>query len=403
MSDNVSSNANTSEEDPGVSMIDILAEEERLTADAHAVLGDSDDKNCTYSRGYVNRQALYACQTCSSEDSGPAGVCLACSYECHEGHELVELYTKRNFRCDCGNIKFPGFKCKLYEFKDEVNTKNQYNQNFKGLYCTCHRPYPDEENDVEDEMIQCIICEDWFHGLHLECPPLDNYDFDEMVCSTCMKKLDFLWAYTVSSTATTLKTENGHDICVDVGETSENIDIPSNNRGDEEKSQNVTAGAEVATSEEEIPSTTEETSVCKLEELQKREITVPDTNAFWPKGFRSKLCRCPQCIGMYENKGVSFLLDVSDTVHAYEERGRLKAGPASRDAQEIEALSQMNRVQQVEVILGYNDLKSELNNYLKKFAENGKIVREEDIREFFEDLNARKRRKVGSGVQYLCK
>ena len=50
MSDVTSSNANTSEEDLGVSMIDILAEEERLKADAHAVLGDSDDKNCTYSR-----------------------------------------------------------------------------------------------------------------------------------------------------------------------------------------------------------------------------------------------------------------------------------------------------------------------------------------------------------------
>lgn len=31
----------------------------------------------------------------------------ACSYNCHEGHDLVELYTKRAFRCDCGNSKFP--------------------------------------------------------------------------------------------------------------------------------------------------------------------------------------------------------------------------------------------------------------------------------------------------------
>lgn len=31
----------------------------------------------------------------------------ACSYSCHENHELIELYTKRDFRCDCGNNKFP--------------------------------------------------------------------------------------------------------------------------------------------------------------------------------------------------------------------------------------------------------------------------------------------------------
>lgn len=44
-----------------------------------------------------------------------AGFCLACSYHCHEGHEVFELYTKRNFRCDCGNEKFANASCKLLE------------------------------------------------------------------------------------------------------------------------------------------------------------------------------------------------------------------------------------------------------------------------------------------------
>ena len=34
------------------------------------------------------------------------GICLACSYHCHDGHEMVELYTKRNFKCDCGTPRF---------------------------------------------------------------------------------------------------------------------------------------------------------------------------------------------------------------------------------------------------------------------------------------------------------
>lgn len=50
------------------------------------------------------------------------------------------------------------------QVKDEVNNSNQYNQNFKGLYCTCKRPYPDPDDHVDDEMIQCVVCEDWFHG-----------------------------------------------------------------------------------------------------------------------------------------------------------------------------------------------------------------------------------------------
>lgn len=39
-----------------------------------------------------------------------------------------------------------------------------YNQNFDGVYCTCARPYPDPENENNDEMLQCVICEDWYHS-----------------------------------------------------------------------------------------------------------------------------------------------------------------------------------------------------------------------------------------------
>lgn len=79
----------------------------------------------------MTRQPLYACLTCTqpkSPDFEPAGVCLACSYHCHEGHELVELYTKRNFRCDCGNQRFgmkEEAKCKLEPNKAAKNEDNR--------------------------------------------------------------------------------------------------------------------------------------------------------------------------------------------------------------------------------------------------------------------------------------
>lgn len=44
----------------------------------------------------MKRQALYACNTCTPKGGEPTGVCLACSYKCHEGHDLFELYTKRS-------------------------------------------------------------------------------------------------------------------------------------------------------------------------------------------------------------------------------------------------------------------------------------------------------------------
>ncbi|KAG7305863.1 hypothetical protein JYU34_008405 [Plutella xylostella] len=183
-----------------VTMMDVLQEQQDFEDDANAVLGASDDKECTYSKGYIKRQAIYACLTCCSEAKADpakrAGVCLACSLNCHEGHELVELYTKRNFRCDCGNPHFNSHPCQYTPSKTQLNNDNNYNQNFNGLYCTCHRPYPDPDNPVEDEMIQCIMCEDWLHSSHLEATVPGSDQFSEMICKLCMEKNDFLHDYT---------------------------------------------------------------------------------------------------------------------------------------------------------------------------------------------------------------
>lgn len=160
-------------------------------------------------QGYVKRQAVFACNTCTPNAAEPAGVCLACANKCHDGHDIFELYTKRyfgsaffflfewhklqhlpypfhnqpihfwcrNFRCDCGNSKFGEFKCQLIpvsplgnrwfltelcftfvllkilhfvcsQAKDEENVRNHYNHNFNGCYCTCDRPYPDTDDQV---------------------------------------------------------------------------------------------------------------------------------------------------------------------------------------------------------------------------------------------------------------
>ena len=216
----------------------------KLDSKVCAVLGASDETNCSYDKGYVYRQALYGCITCLNEKRKSCatkeeeidalhGICLACSYECHQNHELYELYTKRYFKCDCGNSKFTvdgkAQPCKLRdgkEEKDPINSLNKYNHNFNGLYCTCNTPYPDESNqadtsanndlnnsstasktanadaeDVSDDMIQCTVCEDWFHCNHLEGfedleSSLDeDRKTDELVCHLCMEKLEFLREY----------------------------------------------------------------------------------------------------------------------------------------------------------------------------------------------------------------
>ncbi|XP_002737027.2 putative E3 ubiquitin-protein ligase UBR7 [Saccoglossus kowalevskii] len=424
--------------DVSLSMVDVLEESEELEDEANAVLGGSDDKYCTYVQGAVNRQAIYACATCITSDMDPAGVCLACSYECHEGHDLVEMYTKRNFTCDCGNDRFPNMTCKFFTNKAKVNSDNKYNDNFRGLYCICKRPYPDPEDKIEDEMIQCIVCEDWFHGRHLGATPPLNLDYEEMICRSCMQVCDFLWPYVVSSVEMKIVTddskvpinvEGGHastsdgDKLVDHIEGQQGKEVTNGNDGLKVADENKQSSGEGANRNEtetrssdvaeqgEANASSNDSSVevmsnsCKLQELKKRGVPAEDQATFWPTGWRKKLCTCAECMQLYEEKHVAFLTDLKDTVHQYEEHGKSKQTDGSQYEQGIRALSNMDRVQQVEVMHGYNDMKTELKDYLKSFVDQGKVVRAEDISEFFETMQARKRQRTDSGpkVQHFCR
>lgn len=197
------------EEDCSITMLDVLEAERQMEEEYAAVLGASDEKSCTFTQGSVKRQALYSCLTCCPEARHNlekcAGICLACSYQCHENHELIELYTKRNFRCDCPTKRMNGAKnnCRLNSQLTEpaeFNQENRYNQNFQGVYCNCHRPYPDPERNAneEDVMAQCVICEDWYHLHHIEAPQGASQLLDictEMICNTCMDSKSFLKDY----------------------------------------------------------------------------------------------------------------------------------------------------------------------------------------------------------------
>jgi len=48
-------------------------------------------------------------------------------------------------------------------------------------------------------------------------------------------------------------------------------------------------------------------------------------------------------------------------------------------------------------------MKTALNDYLKKFAENGKVVRAEDIKEFFSQMEQRKRQKTDHTPAHFCR
>lgn len=134
------------------------------------------------------RQLLFSCLTCNpppespTEEYKPAGVCYSCSISCHGEHTLVELFTKRNFVCDCGTTRIPETSpCTLRVNevtgeKGEVHSEpaakdNKYNHNFRNRFCGCGENY--DAHSEKGTMFQCMglgtsqdggCGEDWWHA-----------------------------------------------------------------------------------------------------------------------------------------------------------------------------------------------------------------------------------------------
>uniref|UniRef100_S4RWA8 Putative E3 ubiquitin-protein ligase UBR7 n=1 Tax=Petromyzon marinus TaxID=7757 RepID=S4RWA8_PETMA len=295
--------------------------------------------------------------------------------------------------CDCGNARFPVVACKLLPDKEASNPGNKYNHNFFGLYCTCKKPYPDPDDKTPDEMIQCIICEDWLHGRHLGVEAPESVEYHEMVCGGCMARCSFLWAYAVPSAGDTVarvarpcrrcsgtgarkvvklvnEEHEGSLVVDDSPRRSRAEPSPGDEDGSEESEAPVVPKEEprdgAPTPRENGAGAAEQRSPCLLTELRAGAVAAAQppggTATFWPQQWRCKLCSCASCQAMYDELGVRFLLDEADTVQAYEARGKLGAdsvgGGGGRAAGSsaggtdplMAALGTMNRVQHVELI-----------------------------------------------------
>lgn len=409
-------------EETSITMVDILAHENELEEEYAAVLGASDDKCCTYSKGPIKRQALYSCLTCCPDSVNDldkcAGICLACSLHCHENHELVELYTKRNFRCDCPTERFPEVKCTLNADAPVVdgnkklpkNESNLYNQNFQGVYCTCKRPYPDPESPVEEVMLQCAICEDWYHLHHLglKVKKLRD-DYYEMVCPGCMQKHEFLQDY-IGLALTRLEDLEESNVLVAESDDKLKSDLDKSiseimNMSGEEGVENNDAGTSEMSGKTEDDSEpaakrqkTDEPSGCR------RPKKKPEWNkniaTLWLSDWRAALCKCKECLPLYETFKITFLLDPEDSASHYEERGRKVAKESSYE-QGIRALSSIGRTQQIDAITEYNKMKDKLKDFLHTFVVNKKVVTEEDINRFFQEMKNEKNANLGQ--PFFCR
>lgn len=186
---------------------------------------------------------------------------------CHLDHasEVIELFHKRDFRCDCPTLK--SNKCCFSEVVQVENRENKYQHNFEGLYCFCNKPYLESE-----EMIQCEICQDWFHDycLKKEDTLYEGVDFsshdNDFICKTCVQKYNFILAK-YSQLKYQFKENSNEDI--------------------------------------EITPISEEKRKCLIEGKAGEEAK----NTFFVKKWRKLLCNCDICMKKYQLVGLDKIIN----------------------------------------------------------------------------------------------
>jgi len=153
---------------------------------------------CSAPLGPVKQQ-LYRCLTCAV-DQTPAAVCLGCLKICHAGHEVMELYGRRGFQCDCGTPRL-NRSCRFDPGEGRAaHLANPYDRAFENRYCHCGGPAAGRAvtPGSGDDMVQCWACEDWFHfrctGLATQAFTAQHGDDIEplFLCRRCVGRHPFL-------------------------------------------------------------------------------------------------------------------------------------------------------------------------------------------------------------------
>ncbi|XAO24080.1 hypothetical protein I312_102870 [Cryptococcus bacillisporus CA1280] len=422
---NYLSSQNPSSEITLQSLIDVS---DRMANEAKEALPYNFDE-CSYSKGYL-RQSVWSCLDC-----GEKGVCYGCSISCHSEHRLVELWTKRSFRCDCPTVSMQAEqssgskrrKCVLNrpEIQPSLpNEKNRYSKNFQGKFCRCGRDY-DPETEKE-AMLCCLGCEDWFHEtcLNLRQPADTRSNLPQPLATDAQ----FPTPATASGGASSvLATEEGEE---EEEEEDEQVLIPSDSydslicgecvlsnpfltsqagkegfmiiepRGSSwaviGRSIRQDDEAEVGLGEKRGPEENKETSKrIKLDDRSDaREGDVSTDNekrkgkgdVFLAHGVRNRL---------------KFQLDM-DTISSLPfplEDEEIYEPPQDEEQEETideatsRVVSSLPRIQAIEALHGYQRLKEQLNDMLRSHVQSGKTVSKEDIEELFEKLKATRERR----------
>ncbi|TPX66784.1 hypothetical protein CcCBS67573_g07702 [Chytriomyces confervae] len=424
-----------------VTAVAFLEEQQRLVAEAAEALPHAID-TCSFARGPLT-QSVYSCRTCTKDsstvnrtgtegkndaESAAIGVCYACFVQCHTTHDVVELFERRNFTCDCGTRKAIVKCCLQKSSIGEVNELNTYDDTFKGIFCYCKELYDYEKEAVANSvMLQCCLCEDWFHDRCIKnCLP--EGEFDEFMCKNCVGTHPFLKYYDSVISESGLNPPSNAFFFVREDENATERDNSDSNaqasdacvstpvklKRKSQDSENSQSGSalkrRVLSSQADhqpssplasiIPSPHDcEALPCKLSTLISsipKPSDPPVTHLFCGDGWRDDLCRCSDCMAHYKTVKIDHLLQerkapsgTPSTPGGTAVLNLLRPDvDASKSLHEIgmEALNRVPRAKAIEGVMAYERLAEFSKQFFRKFAEEGRVVTKNDIDTLFAEL-----------------
>jgi E3 ubiquitin-protein ligase UBR7 len=101
-------------------------------------------------------------------------------------------------------------------------------------------------------------------------------------------------------------------------------------------------------------------------------------DVFLTEGWRERWCRCDSCIPSLESR--PYLLEEEEL---YEPPDDPDSG-VSLEELGMRALLRLPRDRAINGIRAFNDMRDELVQYLRPFAQEGKVVNETDVKAFFD-------------------